>query len=304
MPDSPVIETRNLRKTWGQTQALRGLDLRVSSGSIHAFLGRNGAGKTTALKILLGMARPDGGESRVFGLDSANPRQSVEIRGRAGFISEEKELYEEMTVEEMIRFTRAFYPRWRRDLENSYLSRFGLSRAAGVKTLSRGGRTRLAVLLSFCRGAELLLLDEPTAGLDPAAAEDVLQAIVSHVAAEGMTVFFSSHQIHEVEQIADRITILTRGRNVLSGGLDELREKWRRIHLTFDGEAPHSPLHPDGLISIRAEGRTLTLLCCENSERILREVQALQPVSVNVLPVSLKEIFVHYSAEENENAAL
>src|SRR5260370_1415657 len=116
MPDSPVIEVKDLRKSYSQTEALRGLTLGVSSGSIHAFLGRNGAGKTTAIKILLGMTRADSGEARVLGLAINNAKDSVSIRGRTGFVSEEKDLYDDMTVQEIIRFTRAFYPRCRRAL--------------------------------------------------------------------------------------------------------------------------------------------------------------------------------------------
>src|SRR5258706_795443 len=122
MPDASVIELKDVRKSWGPVEVLRVLDLRVSPGSIHAFLGRNGAGKTTAIKILLDMARPDGGSARVFGLSSNNPQDSVAIRSRTGFVTEEKELYDDMTVEEIIAFTRGFYPRWRTELEQRYRS--------------------------------------------------------------------------------------------------------------------------------------------------------------------------------------
>src|SRR5258705_13183006 len=143
-----------------------------------------------------------------------------------------------MTVEEMIRFTSPFFPRWRPDLEQKYLRAFELPADRKVKALSRGMRTKLALLLALCRGAELLVLDEPTSGLDPAMAEEVLQALVSHVAREEMTVFFSSHQIAEVDQIADRIAIIDRGRAVVTGALDDIRENFRRIQLVFDNEAP------------------------------------------------------------------
>src|SRR5258705_11300967 len=138
-----------------------------------------------------------------------------------------------MTVEEMIRFTSPFFPRWRPDLEQKYLRTFELPKDRKVKALSRGTRTKLALLLALCRGAELLVLDEPTSGLDPAMTEEVLQALVSHVACEQMTVFFSSHQIAEVDQIADHVAIIDRGRVAVAGGLDDLRERYRRIQLVF-----------------------------------------------------------------------
>jgi ABC-2 type transport system ATP-binding protein len=300
MPDALVIETIDLRKTWNAGEVLRGLNLTVATGSIHAFLGRNGAGKTTAIKILLDMARPTAGSARIFGLASNNAQDSVAIRVRTGFVGEEKELYDDMTVEEIIAFTRGFYPKWRKDLEPRYRSRFGLNGAARVKTLSRGARTKLALLLAFCRGADLLILDEPTSGLDPAVTEDVLQAIVSHVAGEGLTVFFSSHQIAEVEQIADHVTILSRGQSFLSGSLDDIRDRWRRIHLTFENDAPQTILRAPGLVHSQRDGRTLTLLTSAGSEQILQEARALlRPIAADASPVSLKDIFLHSTGEEN-----
>jgi ABC-2 type transport system ATP-binding protein len=190
--DPLVIETTDLRKTFGTVHALRGLTLAVPAGSICGFLGRNGAGKTTTIKVLLGMAQPTGGEARVFGLAADNPQDSVAIRRRTGFVSEDKELYDYMSVGEIVRFTASFYPRWDRDLEQRYLKAFDLPIDRGIKSLSLGMRTKLAVLLALCRGADLLILDEPTSGLDPSVIDEVLQALVAHVANRGATVFFST----------------------------------------------------------------------------------------------------------------
>jgi ABC-2 type transport system ATP-binding protein len=217
--EATVIETVELRKSYGDLEAVRGLTLHVPSGSISGFLGRNGAGKTTTIKVLLGMTRPSGGDARVFNLSASASGSSVAIRRRTGFVSEDKDLYDFMSVEEMIRFTAPLFPKWRKDLEERYLRKFELRPAQSVKSLSRGMRTKLALLLALSRGAELLILDEPTSGLDPAMTEEVLQALVTHVASEQMTVFFSSHQIAEVEQIADHVAIIDRGRTVVEGAL-------------------------------------------------------------------------------------
>jgi ABC-2 type transport system ATP-binding protein len=290
--DAFIIETADLRKSYEGVEALRGLNLQVPAGSICGFLGRNGAGKTTTIKVLLGMARPTSGHARAFGLPADTPETSVEIRRRTGFVSEDKDLYPYMTVEEMIRFTAAFYPGWRRDLERRYLAMFDLPAARKVKTLSRGTRTKLALLLALSRGAELLVLDEPTSGLDPAVAEEVLQALVSHVAKEELTVFLSSHQIAEVDQIADRIAIIDRGRAVVTGALDDIRENFRRIQLVFDGEAPEPAFRAPGIERVRREGRVLTVLSSAGTEQILVEARALHPASIDIVPVTLKEIFL------------
>jgi ABC-2 type transport system ATP-binding protein len=297
--DALVIETVDLRKQYDRVEAVRGLTLQVPPGSIFGFLGRNGAGKTTTIKLLLGMVRPTGGSARVFGLPADSQKASVDIRRRTGSVSEEKDLIDYMTVGEIVRFTAAFYPKWRRDLEERYLRRFELPLDRTVKVLSRGTRTKLAVLLALCRGAELLVLDEPTAGLDPAMAEEVLQALVAHAAGEEMTVFFSSHQIAEVDQIADRVAIMDRGRAVVSGALDDLRENFRRIQLVFDGEAPDAAFQTPGIRRVRRQGRVLTVLSSAGAASVLDEAQALRPVSVDVLPVTLKEIFLETVAAED-----
>jgi len=290
-----IIETRDLHKIYDGVEALRGLDLSVPPGSIYGFLGRNGAGKTTTIKVLLGMSHPTGGEARVFGL----PAGSTEVRRRTGFVSEEKDLYDFMTVAEMIRFTAPFFPRWRADLEQRYLRKFELPADRKVKALSRGTRTKLALLLALCRGAELLILDEPTSGLDPAMAEEVLQALVAHVASEEMTVFFSSHQIAEVDQIADRVAIIDRGKTVVTGALDDLRERYQRVQMVFDGEAPQAQFRAPGVVRVQRKGRMLTVMTSGGAEAIVDEATALRPVSVDVIPVTLKEIFLETVAAED-----
>jgi ABC-2 type transport system ATP-binding protein len=297
--DPFVIDTADLRKRYDDgTEALRGLNLRVPAGSIFGFLGRNGAGKTTTIKLLLGMAYPTSGEARVFGLAASTPEASVEVRRRTGFVSEDKDLIDYLTVNGIIRFTAAFYPHWRRDLEERYRDRFELRPEQAIGTLSRGGRTKLALLLALCRGVELLVLDEPTSGLDPAMTEEVLQALVAHVAREGTTVFFSSHQIADVEQIADSVAIIDRGRSVLAGSLDDLRSQYRRIECVFDGDAPQPAFRTPGIVRVRRDGRVLTVIASGGVDAIRDEARDLGSVSVDAAPIPLKDIFLETVAAE------
>jgi ABC-2 type transport system ATP-binding protein len=303
--DALTIETSALRKAYDDPRgaqpidALRGLDLRVPAGSIFGFLGRNGAGKTTTIKVLLGMTRPTSGQAQVFGLPCEASDASVTIRRRSGFVSDEKELYGSLTVQEMIGFTAGFFPRWRKDLEQRYLRSFELPVDRKVKALSRGTRTKLALLLAFCRSAELLILDEPTSGLDPAMTEEVLQTLISHVAEGGTTVFFSSHQIADVEQIADHVAIVHRGQAVVAGGLDDLREQYRRVQMVFDADAPDTPFRTAGVRRVVRKGRTLTVLTSANADAIVAEGRALAPRSIDVVRVTLKDIFLETVAAEN-----
>jgi ABC-2 type transport system ATP-binding protein len=291
MSDRLVIETTGLRKHYDEVEALRGLDLRVPAGTICGFLGKNGAGKTTTIKVLLGMARPTSGEVKVFGLSPVVAHEGTEIRRRSAFVSDEKDLYDYLTAGEMIAFTRPFFPKWRADLEQKYLRKFELPLGRGVKELSRGMRTKLALLLALCRGAELLILDEPTAGLDPAMSEDVLQALVTHVASEEQTVFFSSHQLTEVEQIADHVTIIDRGQMVVSGALDDLRASYQRIQLVFEMHAPEISFRAPGTHRVHRQGRVVTVFSTAGPA-VIEEARALRPASIDVAPVTLKEIFL------------
>jgi len=290
--DRTVIQTAGLTKRYDDAAALRGLDLRVPSGSIFGFLGRNGAGKTTAIKVLMGMTRPTSGEARVFDLSPTDARAGVEIRSRCAFVSDQKDLYNYMTVAGMIAFTRSFYPRWSTELEQKYLRRFELPPGHEIHGLSRGTRTKLALLLALCRDAELLLLDEPTSGLDPAMAEHVLQALVGHVAARESTIFFSSHQLSEVEQIADHVAIIDRGQTVVSGALDDLCAQYRRIQLVFEGDAPELTLHAPGTHRLERRGRAITIMSSNGGAAVLDELRSYRPASIDVTPVALKEIFL------------
>jgi ABC-2 type transport system ATP-binding protein len=294
-----IIDTADVRKAYGSVQALAGLDLRVPRGAICGLLGRNGAGKTTTIKVLLGMARPASGQARVFGLTADDADASVAIRARTAFVSEDKELYDGMSVETLIRFTASFYPRWRADLATDLLARLELRPDATVKSLSRGMRTKCALLLALCSGAELLILDEPMSGLDPAATEQILQLLVKHAGGEGTTVLFSSHQLADVDQIADHVAIVDRGRVVVQGALDDLRSRYCRVQLVFDGDAPTISFKSAGVASVRRKGRVLSVLSSAGSDRVVAEARALNPKSVEVLPVTLKDIFLETVAVEN-----
>jgi ABC-2 type transport system ATP-binding protein len=287
-----AIEIEGLTKRFHQTEALRGLSLIVPRGSVCGFLGRNGSGKTTTIKILMGMLRADAGMAQVLGLDTADPEASVAMRKRIGFVSENKELYPYMTVAEMIRFVRGFFPGWRRDLEERYLKVFDLPPQRRLPKLSKGMNSKLQLLLALCRGAELLILDEPTEGLDPAVTEDVLQAVVALAAADGTTVFFSSHQLGEVEQIADRVCIIEDGAAVLNESLDELRASYRLVQVVFDGPAGEAAFEAPGIERVDAGGRVMSLLVSHGVDGVVEQARARHAVSVDVRPVSLKEIFL------------
>jgi ABC-2 type transport system ATP-binding protein len=287
----PAIQTSELTKRFGRIVAVRRLNLSVPLGSISGFLGQNGAGKSTTLKMLMGAVRPSHGSGQILGLSIEDPVQSVEIRKRVAFVGEDKGLYDYMTVEQIIGFTKSFFSTWRSDLEHKFLRHFPLPFDRKIKKLSKGMRTQLALLLGIARGPEMLVLDEPSEGLDPVAIEILLQ-LLKNLAAEGVSIFFSSHQLADVEQIADHVFIIDRGELLVGSSVDRLKNEFRRIAVAFENAVQEKELIVGGVKDIQAEGKMLSLFVSHNLDHILERIRALQPTKVEVMPVSLKEIFL------------
>ena len=292
-----IIHTSELTKEYGSFRAVDCLNLSVRAERITGFLGRNGAGKSSTIKMLLGMITPTSGSGNVLGYRIDDPRQSIEIRRRVAYVGEDKGLYSYMSVAELIRFTRSFYSDWQPEIERRLLAEYRLPPRRKVKALSKGMRTKLALLLALSRRPALLILDEPTEGLDPVSIEELLQTLVS-APANGTSVFFSSHQLSEVERIADDILMIDRGASVLDMSLEQIRENYRRISLGFSIAPPRLESIP-GVEKMRCDGRQITILASSNADAIAQLGRDRGAVDVNVSPVSLREIFLETVQERN-----
>jgi len=291
MPDALVIETHQLTKRFGQYAAVEALDLNVRAHQITGFLGRNGAGKSTTIKMLLNMTRPTSGTGTLLGMRIDDPKENREARRSVAYVGEDKQLYAYMTVEELIRFTRSFYSEWRHEVAQRLLTAYQLPPKRKVRALSKGMRTKLALLLALSRKPELLILDEPSEGLDPVAIEELLQTLVG-AASEGTTIFFSSHQITEVERIADRVCILDHGTVVEDFSLDELQRDYRRVTLGFASNPPVDEFRMPGVRRVRRAERQLSVLVSGNAEAVAARGRSINAVSVDVVPISLREVFL------------
>lgn len=297
MTTTAVILTHGLTKSYGDRDVVKRLNLSVRPQSITAFLGRNGAGKSTTLKMLLGMIPPSAGEGTVLGKRIADAEENRQMRQKVAYVAEGKPLYGYMTVEQTLRFASSFYTDWRPEDEKKLLTDFELPLRAKVKTLSKGMRTKLALLLALARRPELLILDEPSEGLDPVGIEYLLQTLVA-LAAQGVAVFFSSHQIAEVERIGDHVCILEKGCLMVDASLDELRQFYRRIDLVFPSEPPRREFCISGIERIKVEGHQMRVIASSNAEAVVERAHDLNAISVEVAPIGLREIFLE-TVKEN-----
>ncbi|MHC4214167.1 MAG: ABC transporter ATP-binding protein [Planctomycetota bacterium] len=224
-----AIEIEGLKFAYGRDRVLKGVDLQVPEGSIFGFLGRNGAGKTTTIKLLLGLLKPNEGFCRIEGIDSH--KDSISVRRIVGYMAEDQQMYGWMSIEQIVKWVASFYPDWDDKFTNKLLDMLQLPRKNKVKTLSKGQNSRLALLLALGHRPKVVILDDPTLGLDPIARKEFLRYVIGILQTKGITVFFSSHLLYEIEPVADHIAILDKGVIIKSGRTFDLRESVKKLVL-------------------------------------------------------------------------
>lgn len=229
--NDPVISVSELTRRFDGKPALDSVSLVFPRGGVYGLVGENGAGKTTLIKHILGLLRAESGSVRVFGLDPvADP---VGVLSRIGYLSEENDLPGWMRVDELVRYSRAFHPGWDDTYAEDLRRQFALDPAAKVKSLSRGQKARAGLLVALAYRPELLVLDEPSSGLDPIVRRDILGAVIRTIADEGRTVLFSSHLLDEVEEVADHVTMISAGKIVLGAPLAGIRQSHGTLAKAF-----------------------------------------------------------------------
>ena len=285
----PIVDLRRITRRFGNKTALDDISLSVPRGGVFGLIGGNGAGKTTLIKHVLGLLKAQSGTVQVFGLDPVqNP---VGTLGRIGYLSEDRDLPNWMRVGELMRYTQAFFPNWDEAYAEELREAFDLDGNAKVKELSRGQRARAGLLVALAHRPELLILDEPSSGLDPVVRRDILGAIIRTIADEGRTVLFSSHLLDEVERVADRVAIIHQGRIVLTATMDEIKDTHRRVTLRFEQSLDRPPSLV-GTLSFEGQGAEWTYVCSGESDQLRRAAEAIGATVVGDAALSLDEIFV------------
>jgi ABC-2 type transport system ATP-binding protein len=287
--EQPVVEVNDLTRSFGGKTALDGVSFRATAGQVHGLVGSNGAGKTTLLKHLLGLLRATGGSVRVFGLDPV--REPVGVLSRIGYLSEERELPEWMRIDELMSYTQAFHPTWDASYARELLETFALDPAKKIKDLSKGMRAQAGLITAVAHRPELLILDEPSSGLDAVVRRDILDAVVRAVADDGRTVIFSSHLLDEVERMSDHVTMIQNGRVSLSGVLDEVRAAYQRSRVRFTEHSDQPPVL-DTALAVEGGGRSWSVIHSGSPEQFRQSVRERGGEVVESRNATLEEIFL------------
>ncbi len=284
----PVVLLQEVSRQFRRKQALDSVTLTIPAGVVYGLVGENGAGKTTLLRHILGSLRAQSGTVRVFGMDPV--AEPVSTLSRIGYLSEDRDMPGWMRVRELIRYTQAFYPDWDEAYAESLREQFLLDPESKIKTLSRGERAKCGLLVALAYRPPLLLLDEPSSGLDPSARRDILEAIVRTVADEGRTVLFSSHLLEEVERVADIVAMMHRGKLVFEDHLDAIKARHGRLLVAREQEDP--PPELPGQLWASGRGRAWTVIC-ERPLDALQEAAEAQGLTVLEADVpALEDIFL------------
>jgi ABC-2 type transport system ATP-binding protein len=291
-PNAPAVELIGVSKRYGRTTALDDVTLVIPRGTTLGLIGPNGAGKSTAIKILMGMLAPSEGGVRVLGLDVTS--HAARIRRSVGYVPERHDVYPWMTVGEVIEFSRPFYDTWDDSFCCEMLDLFELAPQKKVKHLSKGMLVKLALLLAVSHRPELLVLDEPTTGLDPIVHEDFLDGVLRSICHGRCTVLFSSHNLGDIRRLADSVCILRGGRIIVQRGIDELLSSAKRVRAVLtDGHLPCWA--PEGTLWQQVQRREWLLTIDGFDDEIAQRIKSENAVeSIEVFDLSLADLFRDY----------
>ena len=284
-----VVSIQGVTRQFGLLKALNDINFSVEPGCVHGLVGANGAGKTTLIKHILGLLRAKTGTVRVFGLDPV--KNPVDVLGRIGYLSEERDLPDWMRLHELMRYTQAYHPKWDMDYSDDLIKTFELDPKQKIKNLSRGQRALTGLIAAVAHRPDLLLLDEPSSGLDAIVRQDILREVVRAVADEGRTALFSSHLLDEVERMSDVVTMIHKGKVVLHGNLDDIKEAHHHLTLQFAEEQTTRPAI-SGALSLEGFGNQWQAVCNGELEKAKAAIQSLGAEITEVRGASLQEIFV------------
>ncbi len=287
-----AIVTHQLRKVYDGRPVVDSLDLRIPAGNVYGLLGRNGAGKSTTIRMLTGLIQPSSGSAELFG--EPVDRLRSETIAKIAYIAEGHPLYDWMTIGEVIRFTKSFYERWNSEILDQILDHFKLPQSKKLRQLSKGQQSQISLALAVAPEPELLILDDPTVGLDSVFRLDFLESLVQFLENRERTILFTSHILRDVDRIADRIGILVDGVLRVDCTPETFRNSIRKILLSFRSHIPECPRFP-GLVSCRQVGGLIELITVGYDDEQRRFIESLEPKHIDVIELSIEDAFIEYT---------
>lgn len=291
-----VVEVNNLSRSFGKTKALDCVDFQASRGKVYGLVGANGAGKTTLIKHLLGLLRAKSGTVRVFGEDPVKKPESV--LKHIGYLSEDRDIPDWMSIAELMRYTNAYHGGWDKSYADELLNTFALDPSQKIKTLSRGMRAQVALISAVAHRPDILVLDEPSSGLDAVVRKDILNAVVRTISEEGRTVIFSSHLLDEVERLSDHVTMIHQGKIVLDSSLEIINSNHHCSSITF-AEIQNAPPALENVLSISGEGRSWSVIHNGAQDSFNNTLKKIGGEIAESRHATLEEVFVSKVGRED-----
>ena len=291
-----ALETTGLTKVFNRETAVDDCSLQVPEGSVFGLMGPNGAGKTTLIKMLMGALLPTAGSGRMLGRDISDP--TGEVRQEIGYVADTQQMYPHFKVEEILKFCSMVYRSWDEQRCRTLLKSFGLPQEKQVRSLSKGMKTQLGLIIALSVRPRLLILDEPASGLDPVLHHHFMQLLMQETAREGTTVFFATHNLYDLERTAEQVAVIMKGKILFSKPLDELKSSSRKIQVVFPEGIPEEARKIPGVLRVEEQGRVYSLITGSNFEKVLERVKGFNPVHLEVLDLDLEDIFINVMAKE------
>ncbi|QQE77404.1 ABC transporter ATP-binding protein [Alicyclobacillus sp. SO9] len=293
---NPIVEAKSVSKTFAGHLALDEVSLSVQQGTIYGIVGANGAGKTTLLRIFLGLLRPDAGTVYLFGEPMA--KEAAELRQRIHYVGPDGRFFKNFTVNDLLRYTSLLYQRWDAGRAKTLIDVLQLPVHRKVGELSTGMLMQLRVCIALSSRPDVLLLDEPTTGLDPVVKKQFLQLIVQEAAGAGTTVLMSTHQLNEVARMVDHVAFMYKGRLLLSGALEDLRQAIKQIQVVMPNDLPEWVRENPAVVEITSSGHLFTLVVENDADAIMDRLRNDGAVYLESVHVDFEELFEHVMRKE------
>jgi len=288
-----ILTMKNLSKSFGRKKVLENFNLSLEQGKVYGLLGINGEGKTTLIRMIMGVIPPDTGEI-LFKNKKISFRDDL-YKKEIGFIAEESIFYSWMSIKEILSFNASFYPKWNTRKVNAYLEKFSLEPKTKIRHLSRGMKLKLGLIVTLASEPELLILDDPTSGLDVPTRHDFLKEIIKELSEAGTTILFSTHIVHEIEGIIDNLGILRYGHLILDEDFHDLKNSIKRVLLTSE-DSIEDKITIDGIITQKINETQCEIVVYPWTEEKKKEIEALNFTNLEVKPLNLEEIFISFAS--------